>query len=209
MPPLCYTRGYTYHGHTYHGCIGTSHGHTYCGPTAHYGPTHHEQVELQPLLEALVSSVPLQRSLASLYLGTNKLPRAAAALLATFVGASSALGQLGISRTQIPPEGLEASLAAALANTALPPLVLDASDNELGERCARQLAGQLRAAAESNDGGGGGGGGGGRGSLRGLKLRGAGLCEAGVAALLAPLASHARLQTVDLSSNIRRSRLQP
>ena len=174
----------------------------------------HTQVELQPLLEALVSSAPLQRSLASLYLGTNKLPRPAAALLATFVGASSALGQLGLSRTQLPPDGLEASLAAALANTALPPFTLDASDNELGEKCARQLAAQLRAAADTNNGaiGGGGGGGagggaGGGGSLRGLKLRGAGLCEAGVAALLAPLAAHTRLQTVDLSSNIRRRML--
>jgi len=35
----------------------------------------------------------------------------------------------------------------------------------------------------------------------------AGLCEAGVAALLAPLAAHTRLQTVDLSSNIRRRML--
>ena len=177
----------------------------------------HTQVELQPLLEALVSSAPLQRSLASLYLGTNKLPRPAAALLATFVGASSALGQLGLSRTQLPPDGLEASLAAALANTALPPFTLDASDNELGEKCARQLAAQLRAAADNTrgaigaigaiDGGAINGGAGGAGSLRGLKLRGAGLCEAGVAALLAPLAAHARLQTVDLSSNIRRRML--
>ena len=59
------------------------------------------------VVDALVSNETLATQLSLLHLGTNKLSRAAALQLAEFVSLSRALRGLGISRTQLLPEGFE------------------------------------------------------------------------------------------------------
>ena len=106
-------------------------------------------LDLAAVVDALVSNETLAAQLSLLHLGTNKLSRAAALQLAEFVSLSRALRGLGISRTQLLPEGFEPILAAALANPNLDGLALDASENELGERCAKAIAQHLLGAAKT------------------------------------------------------------
>ena len=106
-------------------------------------------LDLAAVVDALVSNETLATQLSLLHLGTNKLSRAAALQLAEFVSLSRALRGLGISRTQLLPEGFEPILAAALANPNLDGLALDASENELGERCAKAIAQHLLGAAKT------------------------------------------------------------
>ena len=106
-------------------------------------------LDLAAVVDALVSNETLAGQLSLLHLGTNKLSRAAALQLAEFVSLSRSLRGLGISRTQLLPEGFEPILAAALANPNLDGLALDASENELGERCAKAIAQHLLGAAKT------------------------------------------------------------
>lgn len=134
---------------------------------------------------------------------------------------AASLRQLGISRTQLLPESFEPVFVAALANQrsvdarlALPlpaphakarhpspsrrlsELSVDASDNELGERCARGLAEQLRRLGSAATGRTCG--------LCGLKMRSTSLTADGVCALLEPLAAQTNLVQLDLSANLRK-----
>eukprot|EP00900_Chrysochromulina_parva_P010897 jgi/Chrpa1/19809/Chrysochromulina_OHIO_Genome00007009-RA len=160
----------------------------------------HTGMDMPTLFDALLANEQLQRRLAQLHLGTNKLSRAAAAQLAELLSRAASLCQLGVSRTQLLPESFEPIFGAALANAKLSQLSIDASDNEFGERCARGLADQLRRisgaglldAARGSCG------------LIGLKMRSTSLTEGGVCALLEPLAALAHLVQLDLSANLRK-----
>ena len=160
----------------------------------------HTGMDMPTLFEALLSNEALLRGLTQLYLSgpSNKLSRNAAAQLAEFLSRCSALRQLGIARMQLLPESFEPIFGAALANSKLTELAVDASDNELGERCAKGLAEQLRrmGGAAASDGRSCG--------LCGLKMRSTSLTEGGVCTLLEPLAAQGQLLQLDLSANLRK-----
>ena len=150
----------------------------------------HTGLDMPTLLEALLANERLLSGLQQLHLGTNKLSRAAAASLAEMLSRAASLRQLGVSRTQLLPESFEPIFGAALANGRLTELSIDASDNELGERCARGLAEQLRRMGGAASGRPSG--------LVGLKMRSTSLTEGGVCALLEPLAVQTNLLQLDL-----------
>ena len=155
----------------------------------------HASLDMGCLLEALNGpGVRLPATLTSLHVGTNKLPRAASAALAELLSKAGALRQLGIARTQLLGESFELIFAALRANSRLNALVLDASENELGEKCARTLARSLGADASSAEPT--------RCTLCGLRLRSTSLAEGGVGALLGPLGPS--LLQLDLSHNMRK-----
>ena len=140
---------------------------------------------------ACYSNEALLANLCHLHVGTNKLSRAAAGQLAEIITRVTSLRQLGVSRTQLSHEAFEPIFGAALMNSRLSELSVDASDNELGERCARGVAEQLRRMGKTC-------------GLCGLKMRSTSLTEGGVCALLEPLATQTSLVALDLSSNLRK-----
>ena len=63
----------------------------------------HTGLDMPSLLEALLANEKLLANLQQLHLGTNKLSRPAAALLAEMLSRAASLRQLGISRTPAAP----------------------------------------------------------------------------------------------------------
>lgn len=136
------------------------------------------------VLDGLLSNDPLARSLRRLLVGTNKLTRPSVGRLTSLLARSQSLLHLGLSRTQLQPEGFESITAAAVGNPSLRSLCLDASENELGERSARVLAQQLDSSC----------------GLIGVKLRSTSLTESGVASL--HKLTHTHTHTLSLAHSV-------